>query len=759
MNEVLRDELIELINTRSYYENERSMFKMVTDITNAVYLSLPTAGPMIVSNIKPMEEPEDFEDIEDLRIKPDELILHFEVINDREDSLHTKQPIHYYVVLESNKEILMRHLKENYSNPTISSTPILTVEEFHETFLEFIMDQPTLTADLYNKFLKYEEYLVLTGATDCVEDPFATPFDDSPVYHLPEQLKEKEIVPVVEEPYPPAPVYEVPQPAAKMPISEVFSKLVETFDLKADDKFNGLDKNGLVIDAIPFEEPEAIEAEVIEEAPTRPQFQLTDHQQLKFDGLIQKINDILILSNSITRPPNNAYYLTCLEGAAGTGKTTMMVKVLETLMAQGNSIVFCSPTHQALGVIRETLKTNWIDFTEVNEEYMMGDATLIIKTLASFLGIKMQRDLENGTESFVPDPRAPQICADILAVDESSMISKDQLRILLQKLHIHVKCILFIGDEVQLDSPADNNESNGVFGIPQKYALEEVVRQAAGNTILQLAWELRGYILSGKCDLPPSLLLSPQRTNDNIIILKNQVEFINHYFANENENILFATYTNKITNEYNDYVRQMKISGQGGKPLEIDIDGTGRNIINSWDEYKEYFVGEDLVVLEPNQRNDTVIHQTGEKIKIHKLSEQTHSLFISIQPDGLMGEPETHEFKIRFWEIYDTNLKRINVVHKDDVELYNEILRLLSVEAKKSKQKHAWSKYWSFKEKFTRVNRVYAFTLHKLQGSTCTDIYVDIRDLDKFWQRMRVGVYKLIYIALTRPKNRVIFLT
>lgn len=742
MNEVLRDELIELVNTRSYYENEKTLFKMANDIANTIYLSLPTAAPVVVPKIQPTEKPKDFED---LRIKPEELILHYEVILDN--------TINYYVVFERHKDILLKYINETYTNPTISSTPMLTVEEFHETFLEFIMDQPLLVNTLYNEFLKYEDYLILTGATDCVEDPFATPFDDSPVYHLPEQLKEKEMVPAA-----PVMEVEVPRPAAKIPISEVFDKLVETFDLKVDDKFNGLNKKGLVLDVIPFEEP-AAEAEIIEEVQTRPQFQLTPHQQLKFDGLIQKINDILILSNSITRPPNNAYYLTCLEGAAGTGKTTMMVKVLETLMAQGNSIVFCSPTHQALGVIRETLKTNWIDFTEVNEEYMMGDATLIIKTLASFLGIKMQRDLENGTESFVPDPRAPQICADILAVDESSMISRDQLKILLQKLHIHVKCILFIGDEVQLDSPADNNESNGVFGIPQKYALEEVVRQAAGNTILQLAWELRGYILSGKCDLPPSLLLSPQRTNDNIIILKNQVEFINHYFANENENILFATYTNKITNEYNDYVRQMKISGQGGKPLDINIDGTGRNIINSWDEYKDYYIGEDLVVLEPNQRNDTVIHQTGEKIKIQTLTEQTHSLFISIQPEGLMGEPELQEFKIKYWEIIDTNLKRINVVHKDDIELYNEILRLLSVEAKKSKQKHAWSKYWSFKEKFTRVNRVYAFTLHKLQGSTCTDIYVDIRDLDKFWQRMRVGVYKLIYIALTRPKNRVIFLT
>ena len=152
MNEVLRDELIELINTRSYYENERSMFKMVTDITNAVYLSLPTAGPAIVSNIKPMEKQKD---IKDLRIKPEELILHFEVIDDKGENFFTKQQVNYYVVLESNKDILLQYIRETFTNSAISSTPISTAEEFHETFLEFIMDQPKLAADLYDKFVGF----------------------------------------------------------------------------------------------------------------------------------------------------------------------------------------------------------------------------------------------------------------------------------------------------------------------------------------------------------------------------------------------------------------------------------------------------------------------------------------------------------------------------------------------------------------------------------------------------------------------------
>ena len=496
----------------------------------------------------------------------------------------------------------------------------------------------------------------------------------------------------------------------------------------------------------------------VREVPKKPEFKLTDHQQLKFDGLVEKIDSIIQSQRNLVRPPNPAYYMTVLEGAAGTGKTTMMVKVLEHL-TENYDVIFCSPTHQALGVIRETLMENWVEFTENNDEYLMRDQRLIIKTLASFLGIKMKRDEENGTESFEEDPKAPILTCDVLCIDESSMISKDQIKILLKKLHINVKCILFIGDEVQLDSPSDNNESNGIFQLPQKFALEEVVRQAADNKILQLAWELRGYILAKNCPYAPSQLLHAGRANENIYIYKDQQLFMQDYFQNEEQSKLIATYTNKITNEYNEYVRQLRLTGTG-VPLNVDIDGNGKNVITDWNEYKEWYIGEEGVVLEPNQRMGEIIHQTGEKFIIKTIREETKKVFIEVAPDtsDLMAEMTTQEFTIPYWRIEDTNGKIIWIVKKEFQQHYNDILALLTLEAKRKTGKFKWSKYWDIKEKFTRVNKTFGFTLHKLQGSTCKDIYVDARDLDKFWQRMPVGVYKLIYIALTRPKHRVHFL-
>ena len=469
----------------------------------------------------------------------------------------------------------------------------------------------------------------------------------------------------------------------------------------------------------------------------------------------------------------------------------MMVKVLEYFESMDYKVVFCSPTHQALGVIRNTLSDNDIRFTENNEEYLLGCEKLIIKTLASFLGIKMVRDLENGTESFTPDPKAPILTADILCIDESSMISKDQLKIILQKLHVVVKCVMFIGDEVQLDSPSDNNESNGIFRLPYKFSLEEVVRQAADNKILQFAWELRNYILTKNCNILPSYLLNPAiRNNENVTVLTNQSEFLQRYFMDPSENKLIAAYTNKITNEYNDYIRQMKLIGQGGAPLDIDIDyeypdskslrpsfigltihdtpteepkepkelKPRRNIITTWDELKEFFVGEEIIVLEPNQKNGDIIHQTGEKIRIEHLKTDSKEISISIYPVELHEEVRIEKFTVNFWHIEDTQGRVLRVIKKEDTEKYNEILQLLMMEAKKSTGKYRWAKYYDFKERFIKVNKTFAYTLHKLQGSTCENIYVDARDLDKFWGRMQIGVYKLIYIALTRSKNQVVVL-
>ena len=712
-NEELKEKLIDIIQTMEEIDQSILFFeisKVFIDIRNNIenIENIENIGDPVVINEPPVPN-----------LSNEEEILTGEIISDNQNEIESNQLLYFtgYKVYAYYKNIQIIH-------------NIFDVTPFDQIEYE-IMDKQLFESLLDNLNDAQNELLRSLDNNFLTEDEFKKLFETSIIVDSNEQIKSVEV------------------------------EVVSTSEIKLPEKWG----NDELLSLIPVTATGMGLTKVQEkEKETTPKLILTEHQQEKFDGVTKKLEEIYNLSNKIQRPPNAAYYMAVLEGAAGTGKTTMMVKVLEYLKENGYKMVFCSPTHQALDVIRNTLIDNNIDFTEINEEFMFDQSDLIIKTLSSFLGIKMNRDLENGIESFVQDPRAPIIEADFLCVDEASMVSRDQILIILKKLHINVKGVLFIGDEVQLDSPSDKNEPNGVFTLPFKYSLEEVVRQAKDNKILQFAWELRGYILNKSCIYKPSQLLHDGRNNENILILKDAQEFFNHYITNDSENILMTSFTNKIVNEYNNYIRQMKLTGQGGKPMDIIInesEETPRNIITSWDEYRQFYIGEKLTILETNQRNNEVIHQNGEKVKIRSVQEDKHTLMVTVPQERLENFNESFkEYSIRYYRIIDTNGKSLNVIHDQDTEVYQEIIEALKQEASKMPKgtKHAWGKFYKFKEKFTKVNRIFAYTLHKLQGSTCEDIYFDARDLDKFYGLTQIGIYKLIYIAITRAKRRIIIL-
>lgn len=498
---------------------------------------------------------------------------------------------------------------------------------------------------------------------------------------------------------------------------------------------------------------------------------LTEHQQEKYDGLMEKIDEIMNIPRgthvlAVQEAP--AKYMAVFEGAAGTGKTTTMAKILDTLVEKGYTMCFCSPTHQALGVIRETLVENELEFTESPEEFVSGfGPNIIIRTLASFLGIKMKRDMETGEESFTTDKRAVTFKIDILCIDESSMVSRDQIVLLLKRLRVDFDMILWVGDEPQLPSPSDGNETNGVFNLPFKYSLTQVVRQAEGSQLLQLAHYIRNLILSKQTSYLPSQLITEQlHNNHDIFVSRNQNDFLSYYFNDPIKEKIISTYTNKITNEYNSYIRNMAISNQiPGTKLDIVTNGESYlntidkiNFISDWKDYKEFFPGEKLIVTEVNQANGSVIHQNGEIITIETCQRLTHTLYIETPSTNMMEGPSLQEYNIDYWKIVDTKYKTINIVVGEHKDLYTQILMALKSETDRKTGKNKWKKYWDYKEKFSSVNYLFAATLYKLQGSTYGHLYADLRDLDKFHKWNPVIVYKLLYVALTRPKQKIIIL-
>ena len=534
---------------------------------------------------------------------------------------------------------------------------------------------------------------------------------------------------------------------AKTTLSELLNKLPSTI---------GYDR--------PVVEPlhqDQVEEEEKEETP------LTEHQSEVVNGLLTKISEIMANSMIMTNTP--AGRMALFEGAAGTGKTFTMSYVLKTL-SKKYKLAMCSPTHEALSVIRQTLTTAGINFAESPDEYGYGGNNIIIKTIASYLNIKMQRDLENGTESFEEDRNGVTLNCDILCIDECSMISKELIQMMIKKLGIQFKMVLFIGDEPQLPSPSDGEEGNGLFQLPFKYSLTQVVRQKEGSSLLNIAWWIRSFILAKNTVYVPSQLLTEQLHNNfDIFLTRDQNEFINSYLNNTSTSKYIGTYTNNLTDEYNLYIRNLAVMGYQNLNYEVypfrlsldtidetDIEKSNRTYITQDpSEYQEFFVGEYLKAAEINQRNNKVYHQNGDIFRIQDLTLREHIVTIETPGTGLYEQASRQEYSLKYWCITDTDGKIVNVVRREDQLLHKELISKLYQEAQRTTGKRRFYKYMSFKEKFTKVNYLFASTLHKLQGKTCEDLYLDVRDLDKYYRNQPLTVYKLIYVALTRPTSRI----
>ena len=550
---------------------------------------------------------------------------------------------------------------------------------------------------------------------------------------------------------------EIPK-AIEVPFEEVLLPAKKTLSELLDELPSSIGYDRPVVEPLDLDEVVEVEKE---ETP------LTEHQSEVVNGLLTKISEIMANSMIMTNTP--AGRMALFEGAAGTGKTFTMSYVLKTL-SKKYKLAMCSPTHEALSVIRQTLTTAGINFTESPDEYGYGGNNIIIKTIASYLNIKMQRDLENGTESFEEDRNGVTLNCDILCIDECSMISKELIQMMIKKLGIQFKMVLFIGDEPQLPSPSDGEEGNGLFQLPFKYSLTQVVRQKEGSSLLNVAWWIRSFILAKNTVYKPSQLLTEQLHNNfDIFLTRDQNEFINSYLNNTSTSKYIGTYTNKLTDEYNLYIRNLAVMGYQNLNYEVypfrlslneidetNIEKSNRTYITQDPlEYQEFFVGEYLKAAEINQRNNKVYHQNGDIFRIQDLTLREHIVTIETPGTGLYEQASRQEYSLKYWCITDTDGKTINVVRREDQLLHKELISKLYQEAQRTTGKRRFYKYMSFKEKFTKVNYLFASTLHKLQGKTCEDLYLDVRDLDNHYRNQPLTVYKLIYVALTRPTSRI----
>ena len=430
-----------------------------------------------------------------------------------------------------------------------------------------------------------------------------------------------------------------------------------------------------------------------------------------------------------------------LEGAAGTGKTTIVKNILDDLKNK-KKIIVTAPTHQAKQIISE--KTN-----------------RQAETIHSLLGLRPNIELDN----FDPNKPVFDIKAeerikyyDLVVIDEASMINKNAFDLIIEKSNQYNSKVLFIGDKHQL--PPVNELFSKVFTTKNKHSLIEIVRQKESNPN-QLLLDIAIKDIDNNTDNLLTFLKDvKENRNDKEegFVVLNKKEFAKDllYYYNDSE----------FKYNYN-YIKTLAFQNETIKKINIFI----RNNIQKG--IQERICNTDILLSYSSIKDNGLkgytenISKNIDELPIILSNSSTSKIIYFELVIEKIGNVLLKGYKIKLEGISQKLFILHNDSYNDFILEYNRLLQQGIVFKK-------WKEYYNFKERVllidnlkidnkTTVNKNldygYALTTHKSQGSTYTNtaiLFSDLLIMRKFGRTLKEKQdnielsRKLIYVALSR---------
>jgi GTPase SAR1 family protein len=437
---------------------------------------------------------------------------------------------------------------------------------------------------------------------------------------------------------------------------------------------------------------------------------LTDKQQEIYDDFIERVHNWPGRSECV------------LVGYAGTGKTTLVAEIVDSLY-KGYNIAVTSPTHKANSVIRKMLMQN----------VGLSPQDAQVSTIHSFLGLKLVYEKSRQVLKHDPQSKNSTSMVDVLIVDECSMISDEMYQHIIDQMYRVRRAVIFVGDSCQLP-PVESEGTMGesklspTFDVETKYELTEVLRQALDNPIISIATSIRECIGTNG---DPLAILDTTYGLDTIIPIDDEQVFLDVYkemilehkgsaskifdFVQENKIIAYTNYRVSLSNIYirsELFDKHQDVEFVKGEPIVFDTvtencPYMNQEIIQCPEVRKEAFLGIDCWQFKLPNGN----------------------YILGVGPESKMG-------------LDDYLDKLIKKIERKDM---NPL----------TKRAYQWQDYYIIKNKINIINYPYATTAHKSQGSTFDNIWFDT----DFIERIRNNDTKcrIIYTAMTRPRYNVMF--
>lgn len=435
-----------------------------------------------------------------------------------------------------------------------------------------------------------------------------------------------------------------------------------------------------------------------------------------------------------------------LQGKGGTGKTTIIKKVLAGLNPR--EVLAIGPTHKAKDVLDNS----------INPPNSRSEKIRAI-TLSSALAI----NLNETTGKFTPDTykrnknQVPIKKFKYIVIDESSMISDKLLEEIMQFAAADAK-IIFMGDKAQLP-PVSQEKDSAVFSIENGYELKQKMRQAATSPIINI-----GTVVSENVESTTGRVSNPitqemrvnsydEASGSSVLWEKSEAKAIDQFvsdFLASNGDLNYAkiiTFNNQISDNsqsvqnLNKKVRAklfgLRATTEQFIPGEIVTAYDGFSFERGVDAVPEFDNSEDLLV-------QSSAIKLNEPITIKAKSEAK-------------GERElTLNFDVNYVTLVNKKGKVISnipvIASSSKAEFEKAVDQLIKTDPQLG---------YVLKDKFANLQYGYAITSHKSQGSTYKNVYVMEDNIMSY--ATNAGSVKAknqsLYVAVSRPTTKLVMVS
>lgn len=395
-----------------------------------------------------------------------------------------------------------------------------------------------------------------------------------------------------------------------------------------------------------------------------------------------------------------------LMGVSGAGKTHLSIRYLEALNTYNSArhtlglapleTAITATTKKAVGVLNTVLDNYF------STKYG-------VTTIHSYLGLTMRINYNTG-EEFLAKTRRYELKPDtIIFVDEASYINKQLYGYIKGAVSTGTK-VVFIGDDDQL-LPVNETFSPAFKHTVSKVKLHTTKRQPSGSKITELAHAFRKTLYGDPWPNVADYIGSDVELLDDVDFLNT----INTNFLDDCRNNKVICYTNDCVKDYNSHIRALL-----GRPVN------------------QFLSGETIYLADPilDHSNDTIIIHSDTPVMITPVSAPLSRTVSSSPVQGSMYRVSTPY----------PNSKSATVIHPDSFDDYKKAIKKLADDKQ-------WKEFYGLKNKVADIRLPYAITAHKSQGSTYSNVFIDLDNLSTC--RNKDTLARLLYVAVSRATTKV----